>query len=322
MLIVGSIYDQVSARRNDPLVIGLVNNMPDAALRATERQFHELLSAASDRSAVRLRLFFLSGVPRSPEALEHIRQYYADTGALWTSPVDGLIVTGTEPRAGCLTDEPYWPALVELADWADARGVSTIWSCLAAHAAVLHTDGIHRRRMDEKLSGVFECERTIGHPIVAGGPSRWRVPHSRLNDLPEDALTACGYLIISRSPEVGADIFVRERGSLAIFLQGHPEYDPDTLFREYRRDVRRFLTNERNSYPKIPNAYFDGHAAVALAEFEKHAKRYRNPESSPAFPRIQEHFTCAWREHAVRLYRNWLSYLSEQKRSRAMSSTF
>ena len=34
--------------------IGLINNMPDAALDATERQFRALLTAAADNTAVRL----------------------------------------------------------------------------------------------------------------------------------------------------------------------------------------------------------------------------------------------------------------------------
>jgi homoserine O-succinyltransferase len=45
--------------------IGLLNNMPDAALEATEQQFLELLGAAAGDSWVHLRFFSLRGVPRS-----------------------------------------------------------------------------------------------------------------------------------------------------------------------------------------------------------------------------------------------------------------
>jgi homoserine O-succinyltransferase len=55
----------------------------------------------------------------------------------------------------------------------------------------------------------------------------------------------------------GVDTFVRERRSLFLFFQGHPEYDADTLPREYRRDVARFLRGERDSYPDLPKEYFD-----------------------------------------------------------------
>ena len=317
MLIVSSISGGTAAGDNDALVIGLVNNMPDGALCATERQFCDLLSAASEKFPTRLRLFSLTGVPRAAEAQAHIRQYYENISELWTCPVDGVIITGTEPRAASLTDEPYWPALTEFTDWAEDCRVSCVWSCLAAHAAVLYADGICRRPMAEKLSGVFECVKAADHPIVAGAPSGWRVPHSRHNDLPEEALISNGYRIISHSPEVGADIFIKERGSLSIFLQGHPEYDADTLFREYRRDVRRFLANERESYPKIPWGYFDDRTAAAFAAFEERAKRDRYSDPPLAFPQVEEKFACAWRGHAVRLYRNWLSYLAEQRRRHA-----
>ena len=38
---------RTSFRNDAPVVIGLVNNMPDAALQATERQFCDLLAEAS-----------------------------------------------------------------------------------------------------------------------------------------------------------------------------------------------------------------------------------------------------------------------------------
>jgi hypothetical protein len=47
-----------------PLVIGLVNNMPDAALEATERQFQDLLSAASADCPPLIRCFSLREIVR------------------------------------------------------------------------------------------------------------------------------------------------------------------------------------------------------------------------------------------------------------------
>ncbi|MGA7761824.1 MAG: homoserine O-succinyltransferase, partial [Candidatus Binataceae bacterium] len=197
----------------DPIVIGLVNNMPDAALQTTERQFRELLFAASNNS-VCLRFFSLPELPRTEAGRSHISQYYEDISELWTSHLDGLIVTGTEPRAPALTDEPYWPTLTKLVDWVDEHTISTVWSCLAAHAAVLHIDGISRRAFRGKLSGVFDCTKATDHTIVDGAPSRWRVPHSRYNEVPEDALASNGYRILSRLPGTGADMFVKQRKTL------------------------------------------------------------------------------------------------------------
>ena len=127
---------------SDALVIGLVNNMPDAALKITEWQVRDLLSRAAGARAVSLRIYSLPEVPRSVAGQEYVRQHHEDIAALWRDGVDGLIVTGTEPKAASFEDEPYWPALARLIDWAEKRTASTIWSCLASHAAAHRLDGI------------------------------------------------------------------------------------------------------------------------------------------------------------------------------------
>jgi homoserine O-succinyltransferase len=283
--------------------------MPDGALRATERQFRGLLHAASHNLSISLRYFSLPGVPRGPQADAYIHQCYENVDQLWLNQLDGLIVTGTEPHAPVLQDEPYWPALRDLIDQVNTHAIPTIWSCLAAHAAVLRTDGIPRRPLRDKLCGVFECERVGDHEILADGPLRWRVPHSRQNELPEEELLSRGYLVLSRSPQVGADIFVREDRTLFIFLQGHLEYHPEALFLEYRRDVRRFLTGERSNYPAMPIGYFDSNAAAALGAFQAQAINHRSSEAFLQFPEMATGAEWAWRGLAVRLYSNWLSYI-------------
>lgn len=298
----------------DPIVIGLVNNMPDAALRTTERQFRELLCAASHDVKVSLRLFSLPEVPRSDAGRSHVDQHYEDISELWASHLDGLIVTGTEPRAATLTDEPYWPTLAKLVDWAECHTISAVWSCLAAHGTVLHIDGIVRLPLGEKLVGVFECIRATDHAIMFNAPPRWRVPHSRYNGLPEEALVAKGYRILSWSADAGADMFVAQRKSLFLFLQGHLEYDPGALFREYRRDVGRFLAGERNSYPEIPRDYFGEDTAAAFVTFRHEALRNRDINLLSSFPDVAAgKLPCPWRGSAVRIYANWLSYLIEQR---------
>lgn len=305
----------------DPVVIGLVNNMPDAALRTTERQFHELLAMASHDLPIRLRLFSLPEVPRTEFGRSHISAYYEDIGELTAGDLDGLVVTGTVPRAPVLADEPYWRALTQLVDWAQEHTISTVWSCLAAHAAVLHTDGIERRAFGEKLSGVFDCLKVTDHAIMAGVPARWRVPHSRYNELPEPALVAEGYRILSRSPEAGADIFIKQcRKSLFVYAQGHPEYDPGALFREYRRDVGAFLAGERESYPEMPCGYFDEGSVAALAAFRQRALWYRSSDLFASFPAAAGKLEHAWLGPAVRIYANWLSFLAEQK-TRGLGAT-
>ena len=304
---------ELSFRNDSPIVIGVVNNMPDAALKATERQFCDLLAEASPDLLVWVRFFWIPQLKRSEAGQAYVSQHYEDISQLWGDRIDGLIVTGTEPRTPNLSDEPYWPTLTKLVDWADDHATSTVWSCLAAHAAVLHLDGIQRHQFSEKLSGVFECDRISDHEIVAGTPTQWSMPHSRHNGLSEDELATRDYCIISRSPEVGPDMFVKQRRSLSIFLQGHPEYDAEALFREYRRDIRDFIAREKDRYPRVPRGYFDEETAAEFDGFRQRALQDRRTHMVLNFPEAERKLPYSWHEPAVRLYANWLSYLFEHK---------
>jgi homoserine O-succinyltransferase/O-acetyltransferase len=306
----------VAFRGSDPdcIDIGLINNMPDAALDATERQFRGLLDAAADGLAVRLTLYTLPEVARTEFGRRQVRRY-ADLDDLWDGRHDGLIVTGTEPRAADLNDEPFWGSLTRVLEWADHNTHSTVLSCLAAHAGILHFDGIARRPLGDKRFGVFECVRVAEHPLTAAAPTRLRMPHSRWNEIPEEALLACGYRVLTRSQDAGVDAFVKQRASLFVFLQGHPEYDAVTLLLEFRRDIGRFLRGERETYPPTPHGYFDQETVAALIALRDRALTDRREELLAEFPleMAAGKVTNTWRSTAENLYRNWLAYIRAQK---------
>jgi homoserine O-succinyltransferase/O-acetyltransferase len=295
------------------LTIALVNNLPDAALHAAERQFRELLSAASHGFDLCLRLFMFPGQVRSDATLAETRAHYRKIDELWSGgPIDGLIVTGTEPRMA-IEDEPFWPALTRTLAWAQEHVRSTILSCHAAHAAVFYFDGIRRWPLPRKLSGLCTCVRSADHRLLAGLPESWVTPHSRYNDVPEPALVTHGYSILSRLAETGAiDMFAAKRNSLFLFFQGHLEYDAGALLREYRRDVRRFLYGERDEYPTMPSGYFDAAIATSFERFEKMALSRRDPALLAQFPlaAAERRLAQAWRQPALRLYRNWVDDLA------------
>jgi homoserine O-succinyltransferase/O-acetyltransferase len=304
------------------ITVGLINNMPDAALEATERQFVDLIRASTRNTVVRLSLFAIPEVPRGEAARRDMAGRYRPLAALLDSHLDGLIVTGTEPRSDNLKDEPYWGAMSEMIDWARHNTASTIWSCLAAHAAVLQSDGIERRAFKQKLSGLFECRPVASHPMLRGAPLPLTMPHSRCNDLPEAALKACGYRILTRSAEAGVDMFARQDQSLHLFLQGHPEYEPDTLLREYRRDIGRFLQGERRHYPAAPQGYFDRDAAVLADTFRKRALADRRGDLVRSFPKrtLETGIAASWRATAIAIYENWFDYLKGRKAERRPSN--
>jgi homoserine O-succinyltransferase len=63
------------------------------------------------------------------------------------------------------------------------------------------------------------------------------VPHSRFNGLNAADLERNGYEILSHAGGAGVDMFLRRGAGLQLFLQGHPEYESDTLLRETCRDA-------------------------------------------------------------------------------------
>jgi homoserine O-succinyltransferase len=296
------------------LEIGLVNNMPDPALAATQRQFVTLLNeAAGNDVTLRLTFYALPNVPRTDLGRRELRSY-SETADLWRRSLDGIIVTGTEPLAGNLKDEPYWSDLTQLVKWAEQNTASAVWSCLAAHAAVLCTDGISRVRFSEKRFGIFEYLPVGNHFLTAGAPSRFSIPQSRWNFLKEDELKAAGYDIVTRSHDGDVDAFVKQRASLFVFFQGHPEYDGDAILLEYRRDIKRFLRRERDVYPPAPNGYSN----PAWSELQKRALAVRREDVIEEFADALATgaITNTWRKNAVRIYHNWLLYLAEQRRLR------
>jgi homoserine O-succinyltransferase/O-acetyltransferase len=288
------------------LEVGLVNNMPDSALRGTERQFHELLDASG--LPVRLRLYSLPSVARSPAGEAELAHGYRGLKELLETRLDALIITGAEPKAPRLEQSPYWHDLVQVLDWAERERVSTLWSCLAAHAAALHVDGIERAALPVKRSGVFDHE-VASHALTAEVGARMAVPHSRWNDLPATALAAAGYSLLAHSEAAGVLICARRERALRILVQGHPEYETRTLLKEYQRDIGRYLRGEQALYPTAPTGYFTAAAQTHLEEFRRRAESERDPQLIAEFPYtgLASGLRNRWRPQARTLYRNWLA---------------
>jgi homoserine O-succinyltransferase len=300
--------------------IGLVNNMPDAALMATERQVFDLLAGAAKNLTVRLHFYTMETTPRSDWGQSYAKRFFLGVGELVNRRLDGVIVTGAEPKAADLTDEPYWATFGRLVDWAKENTTSTVFSCLAVHGAVLHIDGVRRRALPAKCIGVFAQSRTIDHDLMRDVPTTFRTPHARWNEVPEDCLSACGYSVLARSAEAGVDCFVKQQQrSLFVHFQGHPEYDAQSLLGEYRRDLGRFLRRENDICPTIPKGYLNREAAEIMAAFRRKAISNRSPELFASFPvdRLARDLRNVWQPTASRIYRNWLSYLDQQRNGKS-----
>jgi len=296
--------------------IALINNMPDAALADTERQFCELLSTAAGDIPLRVQLYSLPEICRNAQAQQHMHGRYLDIHDLLNDRFDAVIITGTEPRQPDLQRETYWQTLVEVLDWAERNTTSTILSCLAAHASVLHSNSIERHRLDEKRFGVFDEKQASQHALTMNVPDVIRIPHSRWNELREDDLVAYGYVLLTKSRKAGVGLFAKQmRGSLFVYVQGHPEYETQTLLKEYRRDIKRFLRRERETYPLVPHGYLNAEATKRMCNFREQA--LSNPQEGvlAAFPDsfVTETLENGWHTNGALIYRNWLRYVASRK---------
>jgi homoserine O-succinyltransferase len=312
----------LGARKGQPLRVGLVNNMPDAAMEAAERQFAALMQAAAGARGVEVVPLALDGVARGEAGRARLASTYRPADEIATLALDALVITGAEPRAARLRDEPFWDAFAELVDAAEGLGLPVLFSCLAAHAAVLCRDGIERRPLGRKASGVFAFARAGSDRLLEGAGRHWRTPHSRWNGLDEADLVAEGYSILARSPEIGVDAFAaRVGGARWLFLQGHPEYEAKTLLLETRRDLQRYLAGERDSPPDLPPGVFAAGdlGEAALGGLLGEARLRRTPELLDRWPSWAAPAPAAWRAPAAALCRNWLASadveLSRERRS-------
>lgn len=306
------------------LEIAFVNNMPDSAFEKTEQQFIGLLSNAASEielNPVHVSRYWLPGIERSPAIRRRLEEDYEPIEAIYGNRPDGLVVTGTEPLTDDLRTESYWEPLARLISWAEDSTSSALLSCLAAHAAALLFDGIERRLLPEKCSGVFLHEITTDHPLTAGLGNPVHMPHSRTNDLPSALLRDSGYENLIESREMSWTLAVKERGPcMFVLVQGHPEYSTTSLLREYRRDLARFVHGERAAAPAIPVGYLDEESWQLLTNFEVRVLADpTDPEIMNEFPYepVVERLVNTWHDPGSRLYANWLRQIWQRRESHA-----
>jgi homoserine O-succinyltransferase len=294
-----------------------VNNMPDGAFDATERQYVGLLNDVSASEDIEVYRYTMSGVPRGEQTSARIAEEYLPLTGIYLNPPDVLIVTGSNPLETHIQDELYWDDLVELLTWARSNVASTLLSCLSAHAALTVYDDLTRVRLPAKCTGVFAQEVEDAHPLAEGLESEILLPHSRWNSVPQEALELANYDIVIRSETTGWSVASRtEDGRQLVLVQGHPEYDPSSLLREYRRDAGRYVHHERDDLPFLPYHCVAPNDWVSLEQMHREIIRgNREPGLIDTYPfdEVAARAPWPWRSMAQRFYANWLNSVIEKK---------
>ena len=271
------VMDENRAHGQDirPLEIVILNLMPLKI--TTETDLLRLLS----NTPLQLDITFMKLVSHTPKntPIEHMRMFYIPFERLRDKRFDGMIITGAPVEQMEYEDVSYWDEISEIFTWAKTHVTSTLYICWAAQAGLYHHYGVPKHNLDRKMFGIFKHHITTETflPIFRGFDDMFRMPHSRHTEVRrEDIVKHKELSIIAESYESGVGIVMAREGR-EFFITGHMEYNPDTLDKEYKRDM-----GKRDDVDMPQNYY-----------------RNDNPDAGPQ---------VRWRAHANLLFQNWINY--------------
>ena len=258
-----------------PLNVLILNLMPTKIV--TETQILRKLSNTPVQ--IEVELLRTASYQSQHTDEDHLASFYTTFDQIKEKNFDGMIITGAPVENLEFDQVEYWPELCEIMAWSRTHVHSTLHICWGAQAGLYFHHGIEKRSLPQKLFGVYE-HRVLkpNSPLFRGFDDVFYAPHSRLHrgmggGRPQSARPGTGGRIRRRRSVCGQG----PRDSRQFFVMGHPEYDPDTLAKEYWRDVDKGLDIA------VPANYFPGD----------------DPTKVPV---------VRWRSAGQLLYTNWLNY--------------
>ncbi|MCP5094222.1 MAG: homoserine O-succinyltransferase [Chloroflexi bacterium] len=292
------------------LHIGLLNMMPDAALHVTEQQYMRLIGNCNQIVQFYVHPFTIPGLDRSTDVQNYIDRYYDNFDELRQVGLDALIVTGANVTNPALELEPFWQPLQDVLNWATDHLASVLCSCLATHALMKLKHDVNRRRLPRKQWGVFEHRvRNRKHPLLHDINTRFEMPHSRWNEVTTEQLEDAGLHILVDSEAAGVQLAVSPDQFRFVYFQGHPEYFRNSLLKEYKREVIRFLNNELDVPPPQPENYFGAAAErIDKAYLTEAINAKNNGNPLPLFPEdeFDPYLDNTWGDTGKAIFNNWL----------------
>jgi homoserine O-succinyltransferase len=94
-----------------------------------------------------------------------------------------------------------------------------------------------------------------------------------------------------------------------VYFQGHPEYDINSLLKEYKREINRFIGSDRTDYPAFPDNYFDIQSQAILREHREQIEAaLAQAAPIPNFPEslITERLHNTWHDTGEAIISNWV----------------
>lgn len=260
-----------------PLNVGLLNLMPTAAKEATEIQYFRLL--ANTPLQINPYLVYFDK-HKSQSSADHLDRFYRRFSEIKEIGLDGLIITGANLEHYAFEDVYYWDEFKDLILWADAHVTSTIYGCWASHAGLYVHYGVERVTLGTKRLGIYShrVHREHGSILTQNMDDVVDIPYSRWTGIPSATVASIDDLQILVESENSGIHLISSRDGRRVFVQGHPEYERDTLKKEYERDLKAGVDIH------MPENYFPEN----------------NPEREPR---------CTWIANAQVFYTNWINYI-------------
>ncbi|HHX13780.1 MAG TPA: homoserine O-succinyltransferase [Clostridiales bacterium] len=274
------VINEVRAHTQDirPLRIAIVNLMPTKEV--TETQLIRLL--ANTPLQVDLQLLTMYSHESKNTKKEHLENFYKTIAELKNQRFDGMIITGAPVEFLPFSEVDYWKELAEIMDYTLDNVFSTLHICWGAQAALYHHYGIDKEVLPEKLFGVYPHRVCVPKSeLMRGFDGEFYVPHSRHAQIKKGALKEVPELQVLAESDVAGPHIISTRDMRRIFIQGHAEYDSDTLKLEYERDIRKGLDID------VPVNYFEND----------------DPNGK---------VLVRWRGHANLFFANWLNYVYQE----------
>jgi len=263
-----------------PLKIAIVNLMPTKI--ATETQLLRLLG--NTPLQIEISLVHMEAHQSKNTGEEHLEKFYITSAEALNQKFDGMIITGAPVEQIPFEDVDYWSDLCKIMDYAEKNVFCTLYICWGAQAGLYHHYNIPKRPLEKKISGIFQnYKTTVAEPLLRGFDDLFPSPQSRHTEIKKEDIEKNPNLTILAESEESGVLLVKSNNNRQIFMTGHLEYDTETLEMEYRRDLKKGLSNV-----DMPKHYF--------------------PNNNPAQRPIS-----VWRSTAHLFYSNWLNYYVYQE---------
>ncbi len=262
-----------------PLRLGILNLMPQKSSAETS-----LLRCLSNTPLqIEIDLIHTATYDSKNTSEAYLNTFYKKFEDVKHLKYDGFIITGAPVETLNFEDVEYWNELCEMIDWTKTNVFSTMFICWGAQAGLYRLFGVGKHPLPKKKFGIFPHHILIPNvPLLRGHDDVFQAPHSRHTEVrAQDIEKSSDLDILSVSSEAGV-YMVSSKNGRQIFVMGHPEYEADTLAKEYERDL------SAGKEIAVPEHYYPGN----------------DPKRTP-------HVT--WRSHATLLYTNWLNYYVYQQ---------